>query len=304
MSRQQGAPVLIGTKQDFVMGVDTAFFDQYDLTLVDGTLDISGKQALINQTQAADLGKWTGDTLDLTFLGNTKSKVTVAGVIEDTPITAKTTVPLDLLEAAGMKRSDNSVSLNIEPGADKAAVEKKLEDIVADVPIVTVQDKEQFADSIKSQVNQLLYMIYGLLALAIVIAVIGIVNTLGLSVIERTREIGLLRAVGLSRARLRRMITLESVVIALLGAVLGMAVGLLVGVRLREALPGDDITVLSLPLVSLGWFLVIAVVFGVLAAIVPAIRASRMKVPRPSRTSDRSEARAESASCAIGPAHE
>ena len=120
-------------------------------------------------------------------------------------------------------------------------------------------------------------MIYGLLALAIVIAVIGIVNTLGLSVIERTREIGLLRAVGLSRARLRGMVTLESVTIATLGAVLGMAVGLVIGVLLRQSLR-EDLTVLALPLPSLALFLGISVAFGVLAAVVPAIRASRMKV--------------------------
>jgi putative ABC transport system permease protein len=142
---------------------------------------------------------------------------------------------------------------------------------------VTVQDKEGFSELIKQQVNQLLFLIYGLLALAVIIAVIGIVNTLGLSVIERTREVGLLRAVGLSRRRLRRMITLESIAIAVLGAVLGLAVGLLIGVALRESLK-EDLTVLSLPLGSLVVFLVIAVVFGVLAAIVPAVRASRMKV--------------------------
>ena len=110
-------------------------------------------------------------------------------------------------------------------------------------------DKQEFADSLKGQINQLLYMIYGLLALAIVIAVIGIVNTLSLSVIERTREIGLLRAVGLSRSRLRRMVTLESVTISVMGAVLGMAVGLLIGVLLRQSL-ADDLTELSTAVVE------------------------------------------------------
>ena len=110
-----------------------------------------------------------------------------------------------------------------------------------------------------------------------IIAVIGIVNTLGLSVLERTREIGLLRAVGLSRRHLRRMITLESVAIAVLGAVLGMVLGLVIGVVLRESLK-DDLTELALPLDGLGLYFVVAVVFGVLAAVVPAIRASRMKV--------------------------
>ena len=149
--------------------------------------------------------------------------------------------------------------------------------MVEDLPILAVQDKEEFKELISGQVNQLLYVIYGLLALAVIIAVIGIINTLGLSVLERTREIGLLRAVGLSRSKLRRMITLESVAIALLGAVLGMVLGLVIGVVLRESLK-DDLTELALPLSSLFVFLVVAVIFGVLAAIVPAIRASRMKV--------------------------
>ena len=165
----------------------------------------------------------------------------------------------------------------IEPDADPVAVGKALDEAAKSTPIVAVYDKQEFADSIRDQVNQLLYMIYGLLALAIVIAVIGIVNTLGLSVIERTREIGLLRAIGMSRSRLRRMITLESVAIAVLGAVLGMVIGVVIGVLLRQSLK-DDLTSLGLPLGQLLVFLVIAVVVGVLAAILPAIRASRLNV--------------------------
>jgi len=148
---------------------------------------------------------------------------------------------------------------------------------VKDLPILSVQDKVEFKELISSQVNLLLGMIYGLLGLAVVIAVIGIINTLGLSVLERTREIGLLRAVGLSRRKGRWMITLESVAIALLGAVLGLVLGLVIGVVLRKSLE-DDLTELALPLDNLVIFLVVAVLFGVLAAVVPAIRASRMKV--------------------------
>ena len=109
------------------------------------------------------------------------------------------------------------------------------------------------------------------------IAVIGIINTLGLSVIERTREIGLLRAVGMSRAKVRRMITLESVTIAVLGAVLGMVLGLLIGVLLQRSL-SDDLSSLGLPLGQLLAFLVVAIVVGVLAAVIPAVRASRLDV--------------------------
>ena len=226
---------------------------------------------------AKEYGVGVGDELELTVPGNRRASVEVAGIFEPTQVAGAINVPMSVLTDLGLNRTDNTLSINAEPGADLAAVQADLEEVVADVPIVSVQDKAQFAESIQGQINQLLAMIYGLLALAIVIAVIGIINTLGLSVIERTREIGLLRAVGLSRARLRRMVTLESVTISVMGAVLGMVIGLVVGVLLRESLK-DDLTVLSLPWGSLLTFLAVAVIFGVLAAVVPAIRASRLKV--------------------------
>jgi putative ABC transport system permease protein len=281
VSRQQGTPVSVEVDgkpdQTFAAGVDPAYFKIYDLTMIDGTDAVSGDQTLLSQSRAADLGAGVGDTVDVEFPGGTTIPLEVAGVFEDTPTTSGITVPLSVLAEAGLKRSDSSLSITLDDAADRAAVKKDLEDLVKDLPILSVQDKEEFKELISGQVNQLLYVIYGLLALAVVIAVIGIINTLGLSVLERTREIGLLRAVGLSRRKLRLMITLESVAIALLGAVLGMVLGLVIGVVLRQSLK-DDLTELSLPLTSLLVFLVVAVIFGVLAAIVPAIRASRMKV--------------------------
>ncbi|GAA1912539.1 ABC transporter permease [Nocardioides hwasunensis] len=281
VSRQQGTPVSVevdgSPDQTFASGVDPAFFQIYDLTMLDGTDQISGDQAVLSDSRAADLGARPGDTIDVQFPGGRTIPLEVRGVFEGTPTTSGLTVPLSVLEQAGIKRSDSQLSITIDPGADRAAVKKDLEAVVKDLPVLAVQDKVEFKELISGQVNLLLGMIYGLLGLAVVIAVIGIVNTLGLSVLERTREIGLLRAVGLSRRKLRWMITLESVAIAVLGAVLGMALGLVIGVVLRESLK-DDLTELSLPLGNLALFLVVAVIFGVLAAIVPAIRASRMKV--------------------------
>ena len=281
VSRQQGTPVSVevdGTPdQTFAIGVDPGFFTIYDLTMIDGTDAISGKQALLSQGRADDLHAGVGDTIDVQFPGGKTIPLEVQGVFEDSPTTGGITVPLSVLTDAGLKRSDSSLSITLADGADRGAVKQDLEDVVKGLPILAVQDKVEFKKLISGQVNQLLYVIYGLLALAVVIAVIGIVNTLGLSVLERTREIGLLRAVGLSRRKLRLMITLESVAIALLGAVLGMVLGLVIGIVLRQSLK-DDLTVLSLPVASLLVFLVVAVIFGVLAAIVPAVRASRMKV--------------------------
>ena len=238
---------------------------------------MSGDQTILSESTAGELDADVGTSLPVAFPGGQTVDLEVVGIFEDTPITGGVTMPISVLEDAGLRRNDSTLSINVAEGADVDDVQAALDEVVADIPVVTVQDKEGFAELIKQQVNQLLFLIYGLLALAVIIAVIGIVNTLGLSVIERTREVGLLRAVGLSRSRLRRMITLESIAIAVLGAVLGLAVGLLIGVALRQSL-SEDLTVLSLPLGSLVVFLVIAVVFGVLAAIVPAVRASRMKV--------------------------
>ena len=281
VSRQQGTPVSVEVdgkpEQTFAIGVDPGFFEIYDLTMIEGTDQISGHQTILSEGRADDLKAKPGDTIDVEFPGGMAIALDVVGIFEDTPTAGGITIPLSVLADAGLERSDSALSITLADGADRGAVKQHLEDVVKDLPVLAVQDKEEFKELISGQVNQLLYVIYGLLALAVVIAVIGIVNTLGLSVLERTREIGLLRAVGLSRSKLRRMITLESVAIALLGAVLGMVLGLVIGIVLRQSLK-DDLTELSLPLNSLFVFLVVAVIFGVLAAIVPAIRASRMKV--------------------------
>jgi putative ABC transport system permease protein len=114
--------------------------------------------------------------------------------------------------------------------------------------------------------------------MALVIAVLGVVNTLGLSVIERTREIGLLRAIGLSRAQLRRMIGLESVVISVLGALLGVGMGLVFGLALMTSLRDQGLTVTSIPVRSLTGFVLAAALIGVVAAVLPARRAARLDV--------------------------
>jgi putative ABC transport system permease protein len=277
VSRMQGSVALVEEDQNFVAGVDEAFGEIYELDMVSGTQDLRGDQTILSRSTSEELDADVGTSLPVAFPGGESVDLEVVGIFEDTPILQGVTLPISVLEDAGLRRNDSMLSINVSEGADVEEVHDALDAVVEDLPIVTVQDKEGFAELIKQQVNQLLFMIYGLLALAVIIAVIGIVNTLGLSVIERTREVGLLRAVGLSRRRLRRMITLESIAIAVLGAVLGLAVGLVIGIALRQSL-SEDLTVLSLPLGSLVVFLVIAVVFGVLAAIVPAVRASRMKV--------------------------
>ncbi|MDQ4110367.1 MAG: FtsX-like permease family protein [Actinomycetota bacterium] len=286
VSRSQIAQAVVGKvdlqnpkKNDveFLFGVDEHLPQVYDLDVLEGSEDVKPGQVLVTD-EAAKEHKWRlGDRIDLTFVSGRQQHPQISGIIAQTQVTGDITVRIEDLVAAKVPREDASLSIMLARGADPAVVHDRLDKLVEDRPVVAVQDKEEFAESIKGQVNQLLYMIYGLLALAIVIAVIGIVNTLGLSVIERTREIGLLRAIGLSRSQLRRMITLESVTIAVLGAVLGLALGVLFGVLLRDALR-EDLTSLWVPLDQLAVFMAIAVVVGVLAALLPAIRAGREDV--------------------------
>ncbi len=277
ISRQQLTTAQYDGKAAYVTGVDSSFSSIYPLDVLSGTERIRGAETFVSKDFAKKHGVEVGDTLDLAFQGSRTLRPEVVGIVDSTEVSTEITVPLDQLAKVGVLRQDTSISILLAPGADPGTVRDAIDAAAKSVPIVGVYDKEEFSDQIREQVNQLLYMIYGLLALAIVIAVIGIVNTLGLSVIERTREIGLLRAVGMSRAKLRRMIMLESVTIAVLGAVLGMALGVVIGVLLQRAL-ADDLTSLGLPLSQLVVFLAIAVVVGVLAAVVPAIRAARLDV--------------------------
>ena len=146
----------------------------------------------------------------------------VATYVADSVLQSDVTMSLDGFDAIGVPPTDRTVYVVAQPGTDRAALAAGLDAVVADLPTVSVNDQAAFAAEQRQPIDRLLFIVYALLGLAVVIAVLGIVNTLALSVIERIREIGLLRAVGLSRRQLRTMLRLESVAIALLGAVLGV----------------------------------------------------------------------------------
>ncbi|MFE3094520.1 ABC transporter permease [Streptomyces sp. NPDC059248] len=145
-------------------------------------------------------------------------------------------------------------------------------------PQYKAADQADFKKDLKDQVGQLLNIVYGLLALAIIVAVLGVVNTLALSVVERTREIGLMRAIGLSRRQLRRMIRLESVVIALFGALLGLGLGMGWGTAAQKLLALEGLGVLEIPWPTIITVFVASAFVGLFAALVPAFRAGRMNV--------------------------
>ncbi|WP_327693322.1 ABC transporter permease [Streptomyces sp. NBC_00459] len=173
---------------------------------------------------------------------------------------------------------DAALYVNTADGTSADTLRPALERTLAAYPQVKARDQADYKELIRNQIAVLLYLVYALLGLAIVIAVLGVVNTLALSVVERTREIGLLRAIGLSRRQLRRMIRLESVVIAVFGAVLGLGLGLVWGVCIHRVLALQGMEALAIPWGTIVLVVVGSALVGIVAALLPALRASRMNV--------------------------
>lgn len=185
---------------------------------------------------------------------------------------------LETLERYVPGGQDSTLYVNAASGTSADTLRERLEQTLDPYPQVQVRDQADYKQLVRDQIAVLLYLVYALLGLAIVIAVLGVVNTLALSVVERTREIGLLRAIGLARRQLRRMIRLESVVIAVFGAVLGLALGLVWGVCVQQVLALQGMTALAIPWVTIVAVVVGSAIVGIVAALLPALRASRMNV--------------------------
>ena len=219
-----------------------------------------------------------GQTVRMRFQGGTEPLKVVAIYGSSSPLPANYLVTPDTLIKGGIAPLDSLLFVTESPAADSAAVRRDVKAIVKDLPTVTVQDPAEFAQAQRSQIDLFLNFIYALLGFAVVIALLGIVNTLALSVIERTREVGLLRAVGVSRRQVRLMVRLESIVVAVLGAVLGVGMGLVFGVALQRAISDQGVDVLAVPWPRLVLFVALAGVAGVVTAVLPARRAARLDV--------------------------
>ena len=277
VSQFRVAPAKIDGSVTGVSGVDPATIEQVLNGVTRGsTAALNNGGLLVDDLQAADKRYAIGDPVEVTFTSGTVT-LPVVGIYTQSAGLSGYVTSLQTLAESGLPPLDqqiyiktaNSGGTSIRPALDKALLP---------FPTVTLQDQTEFKEQIRGQVNQLLYVIYALLALAVLIAVLGIINTLVLSVIERTREIGLVRAVGASRRQLRSMIRIESVVIAVFGALLGIVLGVVFGVALQRAITDQGINILSVPWVQLLVFLVVAAGVGVLAAVLPARRAARLDV--------------------------
>lgn len=273
--------VLAGGDPTAVIGVPGQIFStSLDVTVVEGDPGRLADGEVVVQKATAEERDWAlGDTLTIRG-GLGEAEVTIGAVIDSRAVGVPLVLPEDtfaeLVPAA--ESTLNTLFVLGEDGVDLEALRADLAGLAEPYVVVSVMDNEEFADSLAAQVDQILVILYALLGLSIVIAVLGIVNTLALSVAERTREIGLLRAVGLGRLQLGSVVTIESVLTAVFGTVLGLAVGTGLAATLPTLYADQGLSTLAVPWTQLAVLTGLAVVIGVVAAVWPAIRAARMDV--------------------------
>jgi putative ABC transport system permease protein len=253
-----------------------------DLGVETGSLDaLRPGHILVSVQEAERLGVGAGDSLRLTYPETGPTEVLVAGTFsKGSLINASYVVPLTDYAANVGSPLDAAIMISNRPGTDPAHVKAAVKTALAAYPNITVSDPAELTASVQESVDQLLGLVTALLLLAVIVAVLGIVNTLALSVVERTRELGLMRAVGATRRQVRSMVRRESVLMSLLGALTGVALGVGSGVALSRALLEEGLTTVSVPSGTLAIYLLVATAVGVLAAIGPARRASRVDVLR------------------------
>ena len=267
----------------FVTGqsaVGTGLGDLLHLPMLDGaSSEVPGDGILVPETWARDKGWKRGEVLTFSTIGGKDVHVRVAGVFEDNPLVQSWVIGADAYRelVPASLRMTTMVLADPAPGVAPDVLRARLDAATADYLTVQVQDPEQFKGTISSMIDQMLAVLYSMLGLALAIAILGIVNTLALSVVERKREIGTLRAIGMLRAQVRRSIYLESVLIAVFGAVLGVGLGSVIGWALTRTLAkwglGDPVMPWSL----IGGTVLAAGLVGILAALWPAVRAARTK---------------------------
>ena len=253
----------------------------FDLDVDSGEVaDLTQGTAVADSEWAAAAGATVGDRVTVLFPSGQTQGFTLAGIFAktDAGLLSGLIIPKEDYRAVGGAGQDTLLFVSLKPDADSAAALEQVEAVTAENPLLQVLDQTEIKERNSQQINQLLYLIYGMLGLSIIIAALGVVNTMALSVLERTREIGLLRAVGASRRQVRRMIRWEAVLVAFTGALVGVLVGLLAGVALRQSLSEDGIAVLVIPMATVIVILVLAIVLGVLAAALPARRAARLDI--------------------------
>jgi putative ABC transport system permease protein len=273
----------IGNNTEPMTGVDPAgLTDAINLGMVSGTAQLGADDVLVHETDARGYHVTSGGTLMIWFPRTGPQPFHVAGVYRNDHFTGG--IPVKFLVSRstfetnfGTNQQDTLVYAQAQRGQQGAA-KTQIERALTDFPNVTVKTPAGFQHQQEQTINTFLSVLVALLLLSEVIAILGIVNTLALSVFERTHELGLLRAVGMTRRQVRRMVRAESVIIAVIGGLLGIVVGIFWGWAMTRALHDQGITHFSLPTTQLVVFLIASAVAGVVAAVLPAWRAGRLDV--------------------------
>ena len=250
----------------------------FELGTVEGDLPGLGDDEIaVDRAYADEHGLELGSTLPAAFAAG-RVDLTVAAIYENFTWVGPTFVDHAVLDTLGADRVDSSIYLRLARGTPADEARAVLDGVTADYPTLKVMDREEFKADRAGQVDMILNLIYALLGLAIVIALMGITNTLALSIFERTRELGLLRAVGMTRRQLKATVRMEAVIIALFGTTLGLAIGAFFGWSIVHALASQGIDHLVIPVPTLVVVTVIAALSGVAASLLPARRAARLDV--------------------------
>jgi putative ABC transport system permease protein len=240
---------------------------------------LSGGQVIVDKSFAEDNDLALGDRVRFLTQVGARPELKVVGEFEDkADLLGSALVTQGLMQSRFDQRDDLIDFVKLSPGADAAKVQGSLAALMKrEFPVAEVRNQQELKENQEEQINQLLGLIYALLALAVIVSLFGIANTLALSIHERTRELGMLRAIGMSRRQVRTMIRYEAVITALIGALLGMVLGVVFAALIAQPLKDEGFT-LSYPVGTLVLLLVFAALAGVLAAIAPARRASRLDV--------------------------
>jgi len=263
-----------------IQGVDPATLTQVATVefVSGGAEDLGQGELLVFQDAAESNDLQVGSRITFEFSRTGEQELIVAGIYANRELLGDYVISLETYQENFTEQLDIVVLAKTAPGVAQREARAAVAEIGEAFPNVRVQDQAEFRESQRGQINQLLGIVTALLGLSIFIALFGIINTLALSVFERTREIGLLRAVGLGRRQVRSMIRWEAVIIAVFGALLGTVVGIFFGWAMVQALEDQGITVLSVPAGQLALYIGLAGVIGVIAAVFPAWRATKLDV--------------------------
>jgi putative ABC transport system permease protein len=286
---EAAAGVRVGSARDLSSGVDTGYVSVdpavaghvFNLGFVQGSLDaLSPDGILVEDGEAADRQLTVGDTVLFAFVNGTTRTLTVQGIYTEDDLAGPYVVSHALHEQSGTDQFDTSVYVALAAGVDEADAEAEITAVSDHYPNAELQSRSEYIDAQASQVDQIVNIMYGLLALAVIIALFSIANSIGLSIHERTRELGLLRAVGMTRHQTSTAVRREAAIVALLGTGLGAILGVFFGWAIGVTLGGGGLTGFNIPVTALVAIIVFGVLGGILAALRPGWRASHLDVLR------------------------